>query len=341
MISPNRGTNRFQSTYWGTLKHFEVPTSIVQATSIDQKETKIHLRNPALSVLLVILQSAQARKSQEVGSPVIVKMKSTTLSERTRYSKDKITQATRELDCVYLKRIENIKRKKHGRFGSSEFVLLNPTDSSEFKWGATRNLHYAAGIPYFLFPQCVITDTSAPWSLACMSPCEFRLYVAICWRANRSRGSLFEVAEKEVAELSGLSRPAFRKALTRIEELGLIEVERVFRELKIALCDPFTREPLHQKEAEADTRKDLENYKAVDSHGRAKRMNFNTADPEMSRRLLEQSLPANAQMVPQNNGDVFIGCPYHSEDTPSCSVSFVSSASDALVVLRREHSVSC
>jgi 5S rRNA maturation endonuclease (ribonuclease M5) len=243
--------------------------------------------------------------------------------DRTGYSKDKITEAKRELeDAGYIKPIDALPRKKYGRFGSAEFCLLNPTDRSELKWAASRNLIHGAGLPYFLFPQAIITETAAFWSVARMGASQVRMYVAICWLANRSRGNLFTVEERRLSKTVGFrSKPTFVKALDRVQELGLVEVDADAEGVRIALCDPFTREPLHEKIARVDTRNDLASYRAVEKAGGSKRMNFNTADPAVAERLLLDSLPPDSPMKFQSNGDISILCPFHTDQNPSCSVS--------------------
>src|SRR3954469_23151527 len=94
-------SNRYAPTYWGSLKHFQVPTSIVQATDLPQKRWSIIFHNPALSVLLVLFRFAQQKnKTLESGMPVVLKMKASTISERTGFSKDKITEGTKELEIL-------------------------------------------------------------------------------------------------------------------------------------------------------------------------------------------------------------------------------------------------
>ncbi len=299
--------------YWGTLKQFQVPTSVVQ------DETLV-LSARALAVLLYILYVAKGqagKKQHQILAAAKVTLKS--LTERTGLSKNTITEATKELDAKgFIKRITGGRRKR-GEFGANEYLVCNPS-SGEPLLAIGSNLFLPNKVRYVNVPKCLVTEFAADWSLAQLTGSEIRLYVAVLWLANRPpRSGMLKTSESALRKLSGLGRPTFDEALERLECRHLLWITGGQKDLCVTLCDPYTGEPIHEQTGISED--DPANYYEVAEKGRAKRLNMNSGTPEQVRALLLSCLSENAKVVSQENGDVKICCPFHEDQNPSCSVS--------------------
>jgi 5S rRNA maturation endonuclease (ribonuclease M5) len=174
---------------------------------------------------------------------------------------------------------------------------------------------------YLRIPRCVVTESTAQWSLANMTSSEVRMYVALCWLANNHSDHQFTTSASEMRELTGFSTPAIQqKALEGLESKALVSVSTTPGGTHIHLLDPYSGEPLYNETL--DPIDDPANYFSADSRGRESRLNLNDSDPEQIRSLVISRLPHDrAEVINQGNGDFKINCPFHEDRTPSCSVS--------------------
>jgi hypothetical protein len=139
------------------------------------------------------------------------------------------------------------------------------------------------------------------------------MYVSMCWFANRKNSSAFEFSLTELKKLAGLSTTSTaKKALDGLVDRGLLSIS----DDDLILHDPYTGEPLHVENG--DPSSDPANYYGIMGQGRATRLNLNTGNPQQVEQLLRE---CNAEPIPQNNGELKIICPFHSDQNPSCSVS--------------------
>ncbi len=234
--------------------------------------------------------------------------------QRTGYSKNVFSKAIKGLQGEKL--IEPVRnRKKHGEFGATEYLLCSPKDGTPLI--PKQNLMYGNGLPYFTFPICVVTEHTANWSLANMSSSELKLYTSILYLANRNRDNEFTATAGELRKLSGLAPATFRRALDQLECCGLVWVTPRPKAYHIQLCDPYTGQPIH--ELDGFDENDPANYFTKGDKGQSKRLNLNTGNPEQVEKLIRSCVPE--EPIVQGNGDLTIRCPFHSDSTPSCSVS--------------------
>jgi 5S rRNA maturation endonuclease (ribonuclease M5) len=147
-----------------------------------------------------------------------------------------------------------------------------------------------------------------------MSSSELRMYVALCWQANRKNRNEFEVELRELKKLAGFSTlPTAQKALVGLADKGLVFVMTDY----IILQDPYTGEPLHVEDGDPES--DPANYYDTTGQNRATRLNLNSRNPEDVEKLLQD---CDAEAILQRDGEYKIRCPFHSGDSnPSCSVS--------------------
>lgn len=292
---------------WGKIRQIHVPNAII-------KNGTITLDSNALSVFLALLQINKNKAVKDYEPFATVKVGQERLMQYTGYSQNVITKAVQGLqDKKFIE--PNTHRKRHGEFGTNEYTLCSPEDGTPLT--ACRSVMYGNQLPYFTFPVCVVTEQTANWSLAKMTGSELRLYISILFLANRHKSNEFDSTSAELRQLSGLVPATFRKALDQLECRGLIWVSPRQKAYNISLCDPYTGQPIH--EIDGDDENDPANYFTKGDGGQSKRLNLNTGDPEQVERLIRSRLSEEA--VIQGNGDLMIHCPFHSDSTPSCSVS--------------------
>ena len=321
---------RYQPTYWKHIKTFGIPFAIAHGNTLA-------IKAPALSVLLVMHSTAQRpHPYRAVDTEVSLRMTSQFLQKKTSWSKDKITQATRDLDGLFINRTEAAPRKKGGTFGSSEFEILNPDERTPLLWKGNKAILVDNKVRYFLFPRCVVEETGERWSLFNLSPANVLVYTAICILANQNNSSHFDIPAKQLEDLVRIDRKTFIKSVGRLEKpdahnphevpqrvgsletLGLIQVNHHGRSIELALCDPFSGDPLHLIKTESDNRNVLRNYKQENAEGVRKTINFNLSANEKEKMLLASVGEQN--VVRQQNGNILIRCPFHNDRNPSCSV---------------------
>ncbi len=296
-------SNSFKPNYWGRLSQFEIPHSIVQGN-------RVALKPSALSVLLVLFEIGKSKRSRVVGSSVDVKASQELLMERSGSSKNMITGAVEELEQKrFIRRSSS--RKKYGEFGANLYTLCDPATGGALVTAKTQNFLIANEVQYIKIPKCVVKEHQADWSLARMSGSEKRMYVAICWLANRKNSNefQFDVADlKKLADFSTLGTA--EKALEGLLDKSLVSVLSD----EITLHDPYTGEALHVEDGNPSA--DPANYYRIREKGRATRMNWNTG-PEQVQKLLED---CGLEPVEKDNGELAILCPFHTDQNPSCLV---------------------
>lgn len=302
---------RYAPNYWGRLRQFEVPLSVVQ-------EGHLVLKPNALTTLLVLVQSAKAGSYRSQGPIVEVRMTQKTLAERSGFSKNVITDATKELEASrFIKRLV-LMRRRFGEFGANTYIICNPADGEPLRAAGT-NFYYRNGIRYMRMPACLVMETAAEWSLAQLSGSATRLYLALCCLAAKHSNSRFSTTASGLKSLASFSTiPTMRKALAILEAKRLVFVGQNGSELHIELLDPYTGETLHRETG--NSRDDPANYFAVrEGHG-DRRLNLNAGNAEQVKELLSSCLQEADSLVQQSNGNVMIRCPFHADSNPSCSV---------------------
>jgi DNA primase len=84
------------------------------------------------------------------------------------------------------------------------------------------------------------------------------------------------------------------------------------------MLDPYTGEPPYRETR--DPKDDPANYYAVGNRGRETPLNLNNGNRDLVIELLRDSVPEGDPITPQGKGNVTIRCPFHADNTPSCSV---------------------
>jgi hypothetical protein len=105
--------------------------------------------------------------------------------------------------------------------------------------------------------------------------------------------------------------------LVGLEDRGLVYATGR-EELKVHVCDPFTGEPLHTWDGDAEN--DPANYTTTNEKGVSQRLIINWT-PEGLEQLVRSLVPDGEAIASQGNGDLMIRCPFHDDSKPSCSVS--------------------
>jgi hypothetical protein len=143
-----------------------------------------------------------------------------------------------------------------------------------------------------------------------MGRADFALYATLLFRANQARKNTFDNNHALLLKMSGLSRGkkgTYSQAIESLQNKGLITVD----EETITLCDPMTGEPIV---AVVEAVNDPANY--YDSVT-GKRITFNIENPEALLRWVRDSLPKGEDVIPENNDEYKIRCPYHADPDPS------------------------
>ena len=105
--------------------------------------------------------------------------------------------------------------------------------------------------------------------------------------------------------------------MDQLECRGLVWMSQSHKAYRVSLCDPYTGQPL--EELDGIDENDPANYSTKGDKGQSRRLNLNTGDAEQVEKLIRSCVPE--EPVIQGNGDLMIHCPFHSDSTPSCSVS--------------------
>ena len=292
--------------YWGRLGQFEVPHSIIQ-------EDGLRLKGNTLAILLVLFEAAKAQqRSRRIKADhVDVTIEHETICKRSGFSKNMIGPAIKELESQSFIRTDR-HREKRGEFAVSRYIICDPVPGSPLLSPKGSNFLLANKVQYIKIPVCVVRERAAEWSLARMSTSALRMFVAICWQANRRNRADFNATVPELRKLAGLSTlKNARQAIDELAERGLIWHWADIMQLR----DPYTGEPADVQEVEPEN--DPWNYSTTTAKGRAKRWIPITGGPEEVEQLLKA---CGAEPVLQRDGEYKILCPFHNDRNPSCSV---------------------
>jgi 5S rRNA maturation endonuclease (ribonuclease M5) len=296
--------------YWGRLRQFQVPYAVV-------RDGTLAVKADALSILLVLLESASARKMRPSELFVQVKISYKLLIERSGFTKNTVTKALKQLEGKFVIKCGD-QRRKRGEFGVNEYFICDPLSGEPLEVSG-KNFYRSHNIRYLNIPRCIVKDFPANWSLAQISPSEIRLYVSICSIANSSRSGQFETTSPALMKLSGLARRTFVKALECLQDRHLIWCPMTHEnEISITLCDPYTGEPLHAETGQPED--DPANYYVKGEQGRERRVNFDGVGAEQVKLLVQSCLTENDVVKEQGSGDFSICCPFHNDTNPSCYV---------------------
>jgi 5S rRNA maturation endonuclease (ribonuclease M5) len=300
--------------HWGNLPKFEIPQAII-------RDGQLVLNPPALKMLLILACGGKTAGRRARPEPIVeVGMGHKLLSLRSGYSKDRITAGLEELkEKGFIQPVESCRDR--GLFGSKSYLLCNPFTRKPLE-PTTTNIYYRSPrtVPYLPLPTSLIYETRTNWCLASVKPREIRLYLALCWLANKKRTGDFLAKARELKKLGSFSNTdVMQRALAGLECRGLVDVQRDgTQNLTIQLLDPRTGDPPYS--GTDDPRDDPANYWAIGPRGGKRPLHPNSATSEQRLRLLLDSLPPSDPVVHRPRGVVFIRCPLHPDNTPSCSV---------------------
>lgn len=209
-------------------------------------------------------------------------------------------------------------------FGVNRYEPLNPNTGLPLVHVAGESLLHANGrLSYFRVPTCVIRESDAQWSIAHLSSAELMAYVGVLSAASWD-GAEFEIDAGALRKRSGIkTSKTFRTAVEELESKGLIWATRMDDKYRIVVCDPYTGEKPHvQTGAPTD---DPYNYVVKRKNRADRRFNFNERykEREYVENLLRSCFKDGEALVirPSSNGNLTLRCPFHDDNTPSCSVS--------------------
>ena len=325
------------------------PTKVLQLPSGIFVKGKLSITSAAATTLAALHLQYKQRKAQrpildDDGDPIprdktaIVWVRRERLMELTGLSLRSVATAIRTLHEA--KFIRAVVRDKGGPDGGSiigGYELWGtrkdaPPGPLAYP-GKGTNVLLGNGVTYFNVPIEVVEMTDKHFSLAAMEGSEVKLYLAAAWWAATRKATPLELATRKdlvfntrtarLRPASSLAVPAYRKAMLGLQAKGLIymSIGDSATENALTLCDPKTGEPYYASDKLSDWEEDdPANYFKVSKGGRSSRVVLN-GTPEQMRALLRQSVPASDPFIGRPDGEVMILCPFHGEQTPSCSVS--------------------
>ena len=86
-----------------------------------------------------MLRTAQVKRNKSFGQRVEVNLDYVTLMKFTGFGESKITEATKQLrERFYIERIEQNSTELKGKFGSSDYYILNPLTAEPFLHGGRQ-----------------------------------------------------------------------------------------------------------------------------------------------------------------------------------------------------------
>jgi DNA-binding MarR family transcriptional regulator/5S rRNA maturation endonuclease (ribonuclease M5) len=307
----------FAKTYtnrWGSLKQVHLPSLIVQNNTF--------LVEPgALKALTVLYCTHKTTKLFQCANELraICKIGQERLIERTGCSRRTISRAIKSLcESGYIETIPDRKGSKINGSGVASYILLRPDTGLPLTKSTQGSVLFANKLAYFTLPICFVTKSEQHWSLANITSSETMLYFSALYLANHARSNEFDSTSLRLRKLSGLSYSTYLKAMEGLRDTGLIQVFGQ-KELRIAICDPYTGEALHTPNGTDED--DPANYYETNAKGKTKRLVINTADSKQTAVLIQSNIPKGQPIKKENTGELKICCPYHDDETPSCSVS--------------------
>jgi 5S rRNA maturation endonuclease (ribonuclease M5) len=310
--------------HWGLLTQIQIPAAVFA------KQQLVLGAGPLACylVLLYIAKQGQVRKARRrrrsthsVPSDIVeFQIPLDEVSDKTGLSRNAVSLAVRELQEQSFLFRETSRQRTRGQFASSSFILCNPRDGQPIHTIST-NIPLSQKMQYFNIPDCVITHREYDWSVSKMTGSELRIYVALCWMANTRSTTRYSSSYSEIARLARISPATLKKGLEGLATRKLVFVFPTdsVREVEVQLCDPYSGEPF--PEQIGDPENDPANYFVPDSGGVRRRVIFNRISPEVVEGLIKVSLTSENPIQRRGNGELMISCPFHTESTPSCSVS--------------------
>jgi hypothetical protein len=314
--------NRSMPTRWGGVSTFAAPSSA------------LGLSGRSLAVLLLLYRDFNQRHrgthSTSNGDVPSIKISQAKICARTGLGRTSVSSAVADL---VERRFIRVDRDRKGQsrdlqthrqlFGVSRYEPLNPNTRLPLVHVSGKSLLYANGQSYFRVPTCVIQESDAQWSIAKLSSAELRAYVSILSFSSWN-GAEFEADASALRKRSGIKTSGtFRASVDELKSKGLVWATRTDDKYKIIVCDPYTGEKPHVQTD--DSTDDPYNYIVKRGKRADGRFNFNEAyrDPDYIERLLRSCLKDGKTTVIQTslNGNLTLRCPFHDDDTPSCSVS--------------------
>jgi 5S rRNA maturation endonuclease (ribonuclease M5) len=299
---------------WGTLPQLQLPPSMM-------KRGVLSLPAAALKVLVVLLHLHKSRTKQRRPDETIASVKAlqAVLKKRTGYTRaatiSEAVQGLQEAGFVQIVWDRTGSTKRGGV--SSEYILTDPDTHEPLPVQPGKsNVLGSLKLPYFTIPTCLLTS-DADWSWTNLSGPEVRLYIALLWIAYRERSNTFERTRGQMYTIADLSPQTFKKALDGLERHRLIVVNESDRTnaVVIDLCDPLTGEPVHTPDI--DERNDPANYKTPEG----RRFSWNDGTDEEWEQMVRDAVTTGEPITKRPDGELMIRCPYHDDQTPSCSVS--------------------
>jgi hypothetical protein len=337
-------SSKTQSVNWGKLKQLQIPFSLLEARAIPLSQLEallqgqgkaMQLSAPALTTYIVLLylyrgQVRSLKPEKRKLYPVAeVRASRKTLRKYTGYSERQLIDDVSELNKVRLIATSRLyKRDKSNSDGTlsgtyaNHYYLLHPKTGDPFESGL--NVLFMNRVRYFTMPLVMVSEINQPWALANLSSSQAKVYLASLWLANRNRCNSFNTPEGKLRSIAKIAdKRTFEKALDMLQELGLLSVKMLdtvtgnSQDIEITLCDPTTGEPVVPMSEIAE--RNPANYH-VEGRNRSTRFIVNSGTEEDREKQLMSFLPPNTLTEKRGNGDIFIQCPYHAENAPSCSV---------------------
>lgn len=293
---------QYSPNQWGRLEQFQVPCQLFVNNTLS-------LSPNAAKMLMFLYLKAKGRykQLQRYWTPSGDQTISTVASQKemslkTGCSRNTLTSAARELAAGRWIEAPAQRRAKRGELATNEYFLLHPKTGQRLE-----NLPVK---PYFVVPACVVRKEQMHWSLRSLSRPGVALYTTLLFRANFVRKNTLPndyALLRKMSKLSRGKRGTYSQAIESLQNKGLITVD----EETITLCDPMTGEPVV---AVVEAVNDPANY--YDSVT-GKRITFNIENREALLRWVRDSLPNGEDVIPENNDEYKIRCPYHADPDPS------------------------
>jgi 5S rRNA maturation endonuclease (ribonuclease M5) len=240
------------------------------------------------------------------------------IEERSGYSINSVIDGIAELKAAgWIEQSNNQEdpRNRKGQFKPAEYTLMNAPAETPLKERGRGNPMLDV-MRYFTFPKVLLRETLQRWSFAKMKASERRVYFALAYAANEARSNEFKRSRAVLNKLTDMEGRTVAKALDGLEERGLIWLESDLQSHSISLCDPFIRSPLETPDG--DPENDLSNYKTI-RNGVTRRASFNLPAEQIEK--LIRSLVPNGEPVIRESENIKIRCPFHTDNSPSCSIS--------------------
>jgi hypothetical protein len=229
--------------HWGSLYQFQAPAAIFE-------QDVLVLSPSALACYLVLLQlvkqQQRRRARQQYPSEfVTIHVSHRDLSQRAGLGRNIVASGLQQLEERHLLDRETDRRTSIGKFDSNSYLLCDPRDGEALRSKGT-NIFQPENIRYFNIPACIVTEVQSEWCLTKMTGSELRVYVSLCWIANRQRDTKFISNRSAIMRLARMASPTFKKASEGLADRRLVWFFPTgSNDVEMRLCDPYTGEPFH------------------------------------------------------------------------------------------------